>query len=209
MPVKRANTPVNGKEQDKDRPCLKWLCMMYADNRNAGLLLYFALGWQKNAKLHRKGQGWSLDRGLACRYSFWYRDEPEAVQHGQEAASDARGRVSRGRRLSGQAQPVHAVHRPAGALPAARVCHQVGGAQGAGGFPAGGPAGGSGSYSGRPGRAYRAHRWSLPREQRREQSNTVYPFHPFHSFCTWTRIWRARTERGKGKGKAGDERRGG
>jgi hypothetical protein len=56
MPVRRANTPVNGKEQDKDRPCLKWLCMMYADDRNAGLLLYFALGWQKHAKLHRKGK---------------------------------------------------------------------------------------------------------------------------------------------------------
>jgi len=56
MPVKRAKTPVNGKGQDKDRPCLKWLCMMYADDRNAGLLLYFALGWQKHAKLHRKGK---------------------------------------------------------------------------------------------------------------------------------------------------------
>jgi hypothetical protein len=51
-----ANMPVAGKEEDKDRPCLKWLCMAYADDRNAGLLLYFVLGWQTHAKLHRKGK---------------------------------------------------------------------------------------------------------------------------------------------------------
>jgi hypothetical protein len=54
MPAKRANTPVNGKEQNKGRPSRRLLCCMLVDDRIAGLLLDFIMGWHKHAKLRHE-----------------------------------------------------------------------------------------------------------------------------------------------------------
>ena len=49
--------PVNGKEQNKGRPLSRrYLCCMLADDKNAGHLLAFIVGWHKHATLPRQGK---------------------------------------------------------------------------------------------------------------------------------------------------------
>jgi hypothetical protein len=42
--------------QNENRPSRKYLCMMLTNDRTAGRLLDFIVGWHKHAKLHRKGK---------------------------------------------------------------------------------------------------------------------------------------------------------
>jgi hypothetical protein len=57
--------PAKAKEQHNSPPSRRLLCIMFCDNRNAGLLADFFLGWHRHAKRGRKGEG-----GRWCVFSL-------------------------------------------------------------------------------------------------------------------------------------------
>jgi hypothetical protein len=76
--------PVNGEAQNKSRPSRKYLCITLTDDRTAGCLLDFIVGWHKHAKLHRKGRAgrWNafsladLLAGSSLTVKQWRRVKP-------------------------------------------------------------------------------------------------------------------------------------
>lgn len=63
--------PVNGKEQTKGRPLSRrYLCCMLADDKNAGHLLAFIVGWHKHATLPRQGKTGLWNAFSLARFSL-------------------------------------------------------------------------------------------------------------------------------------------